>query len=852
MSADALTDRRRASRRLGFGLLASAGFLLLGAGADAQSFLGSGAPRALAVPNADPAAAQAQPVPDPAPLRPVRPDVAEPVAATTALPVPQRPLPAVGGSLRLSGEESSLQWPVYLTDAQTRERLRFRIGYLSAISVVPHESFLTASVNDVVIGRTEIKAPGAVRIIEFEVPPGLLKPGYNAVTIAGSQRHRVDCSLQATFELWTQIDPSWTGFVVPQATEAGGLRGLPAVMPDARGIVPIRVVLGNRPAFAGFERILAVLQHIALAGRFSQVAVDFGPALSGRAGLNLVVGGSQAEAAGSQPLSIEPAQADRPLTLVLAGDGPAEMDAAIQALRAAAAAEPVGSPQGLQAFALARGVPTRGGETLRLSALGVSNREFSGRLFRTGFDVVLPTDFVPADYAKVNLRLAGGYAAGLDVGAQVIVDINGRNVASLPMPRSGGDVFQDAQLALPLGRWRPGRNRIEVSAFLPAQNDRVCEDGTERKRFLFLSDSTLTFPNLARAVRLPDLAATLGDVPRLAQDRRPRLVVPAPDRDAMAAAATIVVQMALAANRAIDFELVADQGRNRQTPTIVVAPARALDPDTLRAVGLNPDQIRQIWQGRAAAGQATETVREAVVDGLSLDRLRSNVLPACALPAAAPRNAVAASQRIRVSSADNEGRELASAWSVAVRPQNTVGGYVSDLSSRFATATEGALRGTAAWLSNQVQEPEIEIGPQASLVVSQGVSGRDMNSLVTVFTAPNAATLAASAICLTAPAIWNRLEGRTVSLDADTGTLAQYDAKQAAFFETGGGSFENMRLVMAGWFSTNPTFFALILFAAAVTLGLSTTAMLRGVGRNNPGRQGAAAGTETETGEGSR
>ncbi len=104
-----------------------------------------------------------------------------------------------------------------------------------------------------------------------------------------------------------------------------------------------------------------------------------------------------------------------------------------------------------------------------------------------------------------------------------------------------------------------------------------------------------------------------------------------------------------------------------------------------------------------------------------------------------------------------------------------------------------------------------------------------------MFTAPSAATLQASTICLTTPSIWNRIEGRIATLDANDGALTNHVAKQARFVESGPVSLENLRLVVAGWFSTNPSMFTLIMFAAAISLGLSTSAMLRGLGRANPG-----------------
>ncbi|WP_244537385.1 cellulose biosynthesis cyclic di-GMP-binding regulatory protein BcsB [Methylobacterium pseudosasicola] len=808
--------------------------------AQAQSFLGRGAPQALAMPGEEPngVSPRRADAPKPNPLGPA-PQTA---GTQTAAPLPQRPLPAIGESLRLSGEESTLQWPVFVTAEQARERLRLRVGYLAAISVVPEASVLTASVNDVVLGRTPINAPGAVRVIEFEIPANVLRPGYNAVAISAVQRHRVDCSMQATYELWTQIDPTWTGLVMPAGVEAvRALRDLPAVTPDARGIVPIRVVLRGKPGFATFEKIISAVQRIALAGRYAHVAVEFGAPHKGPDGLNLVIGAPDelrelsgfdpAQMIGGQALAFLPATAERAATLIVPGSGPAELDAASAVLTATAAHEATGSQQGLRLLALSRGLETKGGETLPLSHFGVQNREFAGRLFRTGFDVSLPADFIPADYAKAALALAGGYAAGLDLGAQVIIDVNGRNVASNALPRSDGDVFRNAVMPLPLSRWRPGRNHVEITALLPSAADRACEDGSaERKRFLFLNDTTLTLPPLARALRLPDLAATTsGGLPYAGAVHRPRLVVPTPDRESMSAAATIAVRMAIAAGRPIEFELGNESALQRRTPTVVVAPARALDPEVLRAVGLDAEQIRKIWEGRATGTSTSGPL--AAIPGISIDRLRNDVPPACALPVSASRSAQPGPRRMRGTDPDVETRDLVSSWTTALRTRDSVAYRVSGIVTGIHGAADEAIATATQWMTDQVRDQPVAVSARASMVVGQGVAGRDPDSVLTVFTAPNSAILQAAAICLGTPAVWGQLQGRVAVLDANNGSVTTFTSNQTQILETVPRTFENTRLMLAGWFSTNPNTFVLVLFVAAIILGLSTQAMLRGVGR---------------------
>ncbi|WP_246696745.1 cellulose biosynthesis cyclic di-GMP-binding regulatory protein BcsB [Methylobacterium planeticum] len=855
---------RRPLRRALAALMATSLGLLPITAAQAQSFLGRSAPKGLVLPSERPAS------PEIRQTRPARPVADVPVVQASA-PIPQRPLPSVAENLRLIGEESSLQWSVYLTEAQVRERVRFRIGYLAAISVMPESSFITTSVNDTVIGRAQINAPGAVKIIEFDIPEGVLKPGYNAIHLSGVQRHRVDCSLQATFELWTQIDPSWTGLILPPGTgSVASLRDLAAIPPNEQGIVPIRIVLGGRPNPASFERIIRAAQQLALVGRFSQAVVEFGPFIPGPAGLNLVVGTAEElravpglDASGGTALSFQPATESRAATLVVTGQSSDDLDAGLASLKRRDGSDGlVGSPQGLRVLALARGVPVRGGETIGLDTLGVQNREFSGRLFRSGFDLTLPADFVPADYAKIGLAIAGGYAPGLEVGAQIVVDINGRNAASIPLPKAAGDRLRGEPIALGLDLWRPGRNHVDITALLPSEADRTCDTANpsdDHKRFLFLNSSTVKVPQLARALRVPDLAATAtGALPYTLADKRPRLVVPTPDRDTMAAAATIAVRLAIAADRVIDFALSAERPVDRDAPAIIVAPARALDPALLRNIGIDPDRLRKIWQGRAEAPPASPgsegeraTGLAAATDGMSLDRLRNNVPPACTLPAASARVAALSSERPRSGyRTRNDAVEIATAWDAALRPTPSLTDQISNAAGEIGTAAQSAFEGAVGWAKGQIKDPPIEVHSRASLVVGQGVDGESLNSVVTVFTAPNAALLQASVACLSTPALWGKLQGRVAVLDANDGTISTYDANRTRLLETEPRGFGNLRLVFAGWLSMNPSIYVLVLFAAAIALGLSTNAVLRDVGRANAAGRAAprpdAAGDDAD------
>ena len=66
--------------------------------------------------------------------------------------------------------------------------------------------------------------------------------------------------------------------------------------------------------------------------------------------------------------------------------------------------------------------------------------------------------------------------------------------------------------------------------------------------------------------------------------RRPTLAVPAPDRDSMAAAATFAARLAVAAGRPIPLAFAVGRG-SADGPTVMLAPARLLDPATVTAAG---------------------------------------------------------------------------------------------------------------------------------------------------------------------------------------------------------------------------------------------------------------------------
>ncbi len=130
--------------------------------------------------------------------------------------------------LALSGEYDRRSWSIYLTTEQAAAKARFTFTYQNAIVVAPEVSQLTVFINNRAIGQQQVGSPDSPSAVSFEVPPGLLQPGANLITFEANQRHRTDCSIDSTYELWSNIDPAGT-----YLSFAGRDAGFPARMRSA-------------------------------------------------------------------------------------------------------------------------------------------------------------------------------------------------------------------------------------------------------------------------------------------------------------------------------------------------------------------------------------------------------------------------------------------------------------------------------------------------------------------------------------------------------------------------------------------------------------------------------------------
>lgn len=756
---------------------------------------------------------------------------------------------------RLMGEIAQSEWPLFLTEAQAQNKLQFRVGYLAAVSVMPEASYLSVTINDVMVGRANIVGTRGVRTAVFDLPPGLVKPGFNAVRITAEQRHRVDCSLEATYELWTQIDPTQTGLLLPRADPGvTSLADLAALPVDEQGALPIRAVTPDKASMATAERVIRAAQMISLFGRFAQPVVDFGPAAEGAHGVNIAVGpideirglleGASLPGVHGPAVFVLPAAERRRATVVATGRTDADVEEALQQFAVAAAAK--GSPEGVRAAAAFPGYRLAGGERVRLRDLGVASQEFSGRLFRTAFNLLLPPDFLAADYGKATLDLAGGYAAGLGAGAQIIVSVNGRHVMSTKLTKAAGHVFRQNPMELPLGAMRPGLNRIEIEAQLPMAADRACDPlaaTASAKRFLFLDTTEFELPRLARIARMPDLAVTAtGGFPYVAAGVRPTLVTPSPTRESVAAAATLATHLAVAAGAPIDFRLRMAVPAPGDGPSLIVAPANALDADLLSSVGLERDVLFKAWRERMEA--PSEPASDILPRSEQMARhrlvLQRNFPASCHMPTpqggfrrAERLAALAGAHAVGQTRPTGGERDLYGEWSEELHgTSNLVSRALAgaDAAGRWTLAKIAAAR-DAVWrpVSDEAGGPRV--GRQTPLVLAQSLLGSEAGDVRTVVTAPDGATLQQSVACLVDPRVWRQIAGQKAILDSSDAQISAVAAQTTQLIATQAFSVQNARLIVAGWFSLNSKTYVLLTLLVAALLAFTTAALVANAGR---------------------
>lgn len=696
-----------------------------------------------------------------------------------------------------SGESTQRAWTLYLTPEQASSRTSLNLGYQNAVIVAPESSRLRLTINGKVVVDVPIASSDNPSSLQFPIPPGLLHAGMNDIAVSAVQRHRTDCTIESTYELWTQIDSASTylSFDDPEAARWRRIEDIRAIGADANGATTFNMIVPAMEQTGSTAPVVRLAEALALMANMPNQSFALSERSRGlpKPGSVNVLVGSASEIAERLEKLPEGAQVSPtsavvddprlgPSTLVVTGPNWQAVEQAIEDI-----ARPVDRPVGSQRAILS----TRNWRTpetpmlvsarnLKLSDLGVSTQEFSGRRLRTEFDVGIPSDFYANAYGQAMILLDAAYSQDVLPGSHIDVYVNDNIAATVPITTSGGEILRHLPIKVTMRHFRPGDNSVAIEAVLLTQADATCAPGAtglQDKRFVLFDSSELVMPDFARIGRTPNLAAIGGTgFPYNRADYSLPLIVERTQPEAMSAAATFMAQMSVAAGRLIPVDASISPAAVTDRNALFVGPVSTVSPVVLTQLGV-ASNVASKWGERVASAQPnTDT---------TFDEWR---------------------QKLR-----------GSGW------RGQVSSF-EDWMNRTFNISMNSFRLLPG------RDPDFTPSDGSTLLIAQDSSPTGEGSW-TLVAAPSPATLQQGMRTLVQQDIWRKMEGRIATLDAVSGKLSQVPVSKFEFVETERFSLRNYRLIIANWLSANALAYALALTCLSIVLGLVTARLLGSLGR---------------------
>ncbi|MET0528635.1 MAG: cellulose biosynthesis cyclic di-GMP-binding regulatory protein BcsB [Microvirga sp.] len=765
-------------------------------------------------PQGRPPASAATPAPATSPTRPV---VTGATLARNAARIERPVLPFE--TIRLEGETDARAWTFHLTQDEAASGANLSVGYQNAVVVMPEASRLRISINGENVIDTPIASSDDVKRVTANVRPGLLRAGQNFIRMEAVQRHRTDCTISSTYELWTDVDSQATKLTFAEGTTKTlrSLEDLPAIGVDATGVTTIRVVAPKvyRPEIR--DRLLRLVQLIALRGRYARpviqvVETDPGPSPVGTIKVVMGLAGELRglvpgvpDVAMQQPLTMMMQEAgSMGATLLVSGPSWAELDSAIAV---------IGS-QAVNTANVQRGVidtaawhwpdvaTAFGRHSFRFSDLGVPTQEFSGRRLKVQFALNLPSDFYATEYGEALLYVDAAYTSAVRPGSHIDIYVNGKISTQMTIT-SQGDVVKRHTIRLPLKNFKSGINFVNLEVGLLTDADNRCAPGetlSEAKRFVLFDTSTFEFPEFGRIGLQPDLGVlSVGHFPD-DDEIATTVVLARPDPLNVSAAGTFLTRMARSAGTPVRAQF--SNAASAEDESVLFVGAVEQIPQGLLSNVRVSEHLRMVWPSTPMQG----------------DRNGQQVANAEFTMPAKP----ASIDKAPLSSTDEVRKRWAESFERRGILQRTFGSVQDWIESTFSLSL------SSLSLNSRADAP-YEPPQRSTLLVAQN---RTQNAGTwTLVTARSDKALAQEVARLADPILWSKVAGRAVALDPAEDKLQVEPIRDYAFVQTRPFSLLNLRLVAANWMSANILQYALLMLVCCTLLGISTYFLLKRLGR---------------------
>ncbi|MGR9427662.1 cellulose biosynthesis cyclic di-GMP-binding regulatory protein BcsB [Rhizobium leguminosarum] len=755
---------------------------------------------------ATPAAPNPAPVPPPIAVQSPQsqPPALQPAAAANSAAPPRagdvRRFVVPFSKLGLGGEYDRRSWSVYLTPEQAAAKASFTFAYQNSIVVAPEASALTVYLNNRPIGQQRVGSPDGPSTVTFEVPTGLLQPGANLVTFEAGQRHRTDCSIQSTYELWSNIDPagtylSFAGMDVSQLASADAIR---AIGVDGAGKTEFDIVVPALEQPGTTKPLLRLAQGLSVLSSMPNQIFAFSTASLPAAGpgkLSVLVGTAAelrplfpglppgAESAALAAFVTDP-RSGSPL-LLISGPSWQAVSSAIDTI-----VSPTDRSSDVRRDVLtterwsAPNAPLVFSDTnIALSQLGVKTTEFSGRRLRTSFNIAVPADFYANAYGEAKVLLDAAYTDNVLPGSHIDIYVNDNIASTVPITTTTGGILRHLPIRVTMRHFKPGLNSVAIEAILMTKDDAACAPGATAgatPRFALFDTSELEIPDFARVGQRPNLAAMAGTAYPYGRATEPTpLFIDRVDADTLSAAATLLGQMAITAGHPVAVETVASPNMIGDRDAIFIGSISQMPATALTQTNIST-------ASQASWRPVVETQAGVVDTGTAFEEWNSKV----------------------------SGGVLRSRIT-AFREWLSRNFDISRSSLQFVPGAE-----------------EIFTPPNAAtLMVAQGSSPAGAGSW-TVVTAPSAKDLRAGLEVLTEQLNWPQISGHITTYSSKTGKIDTVPVTRFDFVPSTPWSIANYRLIAANWLSTNILSYAFLLVVFVLLIGITTSSMLGRLGRS--------------------
>lgn len=774
--------------------------------------------------------------PAPAPASPAPPATPAPVPVPETSPTPASPplfkplLPAA--RVTLEGESDVRSWAFYLTQDEAAADLSLDLAFQNALVVMPEASRLTVRINGERVSEMPIASSDRLKRSSIALRKGLLRTGQNTISFEAVQRHRIDCTVGSTYELWTRIDGAGTRLAFRNASARSlalrSLDDLPAVGADEGGLTTITIVAPGAARASAANSILAVAQALALRGRYGQVAVTVTEQLPARirpGTLTVALGTSEemrallgtlpADAGGRSFVGFVPNPQKSADLLLVTGEGWPDLEALIAKFLTAPVARPANINRKTMDTASWH-VPDApfisAKQAIRFSELGIPTQESTGRRMRVRAIVAMPGDFYANAYGEATLYLDGAYSQEVLPGdSHIEVFVNGNVAATVPLNAATGGLFQQFPITIPLRHFRPGINEIWFEAVTLAKSDLACGPGATlagKNRFALFDTTVLSIPNFAKIGVSPNLGAIAGTGFPYSVASRVALVMGRQDNANLSAAATLLARIARNASRPLAIELLAGTAAVGDRPALIVGAAGQMPAGLLPRVGV-ADNVRATWPQRSDAVVVTPDAEGAAVFDAVINRLQG-----------------------REATPEASGGVAPTTEAVRDRWRGSLGGPLARYFIGFDQWLQHTFDLSVAQLRAPSRAAPLYEPAEGTELIAAQAADPETRQVWTAFIARRDETLQSAVNRIVTPGNWAGMAGRiTAFRGAQDAHVISADS--TSFVMTRPFSLANMRLVFANWMSSNIGIYALALLVACIGLGIGTSLMLGRLGRRS-------------------